>query len=236
MIFRKNTVYTPTLLQIEAVECGAASLGILLGYHGRFVPLAQLRQECGVSRDGSKASNILKAARKHNLKAKGFSKPIGQLAKVKAPFIVFWQFNHFLVVEGFSKEFVYLNDPAMGHRKISLDEFDEGYTGVALIMEPDPETFQKQGRPSSALPGLWDRMKGNLLPFFFVFVAGVLLVLPGVAVPTLTRIFLDAVIVDGRYGWFRPLLTAMVVVLVLQVTLRAMQMVYLRRLQMGLSA
>src|SRR5690606_35182540 len=109
---------TPFIMQMEAVECGAAALAIVLGYYGRFVPLAQLRGDGGVSRAGSKASSILKAARKHGLVAKGYSKGLNKLEEVRLPAIVFWEFNHFIVLEGFSEDYVFVNDPAYGHRRI----------------------------------------------------------------------------------------------------------------------
>ncbi|MBD2774165.1 NHLP family bacteriocin export ABC transporter peptidase/permease/ATPase subunit [Iningainema tapete] len=227
-------VKTPTLLQMEAVECGAASLGIILGYYGRIVPLAELRRECGVSRDGSKASNVLKAARRYNLEAKGYKKQLDSLQEFKPPYIVFWNFNHFLVVEGFTKERVFLNDPGTGPRSVSLQEFDEAYTGVVLVFEPGKE-FKKGGRKPNLLLSLIDRLKTSTAALAYCCFAGFLLVIPGLAVPVFNQIFIDYIIVEQKSEWLRPLILAMGVTLLLQVCLTYLQKRYLRQLHIKLS-
>ena len=232
---RARRVKTPLVLQMEMVECGAAALAIAMGYHGRFIPLSQLREDCGVSRDGSKASNLLKAAKLHGFTAKGFSKSVEDLKKLDVPCIVYWQFNHFLVVEGFAKDRVYLNDPAMGHRQISLDEFDRGFTGVVLTLEPGPE-FEKCGKQPSALPALKRRIKTELPGFRYIAVAGFLLVVPTLAIAGLTRIFLDEILTEQKSTWFRPFVLAMLATLVVQVVLEVVRNHILRRLKIGLSA
>ncbi|NEP00110.1 MAG: NHLP family bacteriocin export ABC transporter peptidase/permease/ATPase subunit [Symploca sp. SIO2E9] len=227
-------IRTPTLLQMEAVECGAAALGIILGYYRRFVPLAELRQECGVSRDGSKASNVLKAARNYGLNAKGLKKSLASIQTLCPPYIVFWNFNHFLVVEGFGKNCVYLNDPATGPRKVSLQEFDEGYTGVVLVIEPGSE-FNKGGKPRNMFSALTSRLRNSRRAIGFCLLTGLLLTLPRLAVPAFSQVFVDQILVQGYQDWLRPLLLGMIFVALLQGLLARMQLVALRRLLIKLS-
>lgn len=229
-----NRARTPTILQMEAVECGAAALGIILGYWGYIVPLTELRRECGVSRDGSKASNILKAAKLYNLNAKGFKKPIDDLKTLRPPYIVFWNFNHFLVVEGFTKKRVYLNDPADGPRTVDLEQFDRGYTGIVLMMEPGPD-FKKGGKKPGIIPALSARLQNSGWAITFCLVAGLLLTIPRLAVPAFSQIFIDEILVENRTEWLRPLLLVMLFAAVSQGLLAKLRFVYLRRLSVKLS-
>ncbi|MBD1858035.1 MULTISPECIES: NHLP family bacteriocin export ABC transporter peptidase/permease/ATPase subunit [Leptolyngbya] len=225
---------TPTLLQMEAVECGAAALGMILGYHGRIVPLAELRQACGVSRDGSKASNILNAARSYGLQAKGFKVDLAGLQELACPYIVFWNFNHFLVVEGFRQQRVYLNDPATGSKTVSLEEFSEAFTGVVLVFEPS-ETFEKGGRKSNLTLALWERLRSSIGSLLFAVIVGLLLVLPGLAIPAFSQVFIDQVLIQGREDWLRPLIIGMMVTAILTGLLTRLQLQLLRRMQIKLA-
>src|SRR5262249_51628206 len=141
---------TPTIIQIDALECGSTALSIIMGYYGKFVSPEEARQECGVSRDGSKAINIIKAARKYGFEATGYSLDIDDLKEIKPPFIIYWKFEHFLVIEGFAKNKVYINDPGTGPRAISYEELDNCYTGIVLEITP-AETFKKGGKPEPSV-------------------------------------------------------------------------------------
>ncbi|MBD2337856.1 NHLP family bacteriocin export ABC transporter peptidase/permease/ATPase subunit [Calothrix sp. FACHB-156] len=225
---------TPTLLQMEAVECGAAALGIILGYYNRVVPLAELRLACGVSRDGSKASNILSAARIYGMQAKGFKVDLDGLRKLECPYIIFWNFNHFLVVEGFSRDKVYLNDPATGPRTVSPQEFDQSFTGVVLVLEPSPE-FRTGGRKPSLTVALWDRLQSSLGALVYCVIAGLLLVIPGLAIPAFSQTFVDHVLIEGRNDWLRPLILGIILTAILNGFLTLLQLQFLRRLKIKLA-
>jgi NHLM bacteriocin system ABC transporter peptidase/ATP-binding protein len=219
---------------MEAVECGAAALGIILSYYGRIVPLAKLRQDCGVSRDGSKASNILNAARSYGLKAKGFKLDLESLLQLQCPYIVFWNFNHFLVVEGFGKERVYLNDPASGPRTVSLQEFDEAYTGVVLVLEPGSE-FKKGGHKPSTLLALWQRLQRSAGLLAYSVLAGFVLVIPGLAMPAFSQVFIDDILIQGREEWLRPLILGILLTAGLMGLLTLLQLQSLRQMKIKLS-
>ncbi len=228
-VARSRRVKTPTVLQTEAVECGAAALGIVLAYYGRVVPLEELRRVCGVSRDGSKAVNIVAAARGYGLVPHAFRKEPDELRAMSLPLIVFWEFNHFLVVEGFGKGRVFLNDPAYGPRVVTDEEFDEAFTGVTITFEVGPG-FEKGGRFPSLARALLAWLRGSGTDVAYAVLAGLCLVLPGLLVPTFVRVFVDRVLVQGVRDWMPALLGAMAATLLLQSALVWLQQIRLLRL------
>jgi NHLM bacteriocin system ABC transporter peptidase/ATP-binding protein len=227
----RKRVKTPTLLQMEAVECGAAALGIILGYYGRIVPLEELRVECGVSRDGSKASNVLKAARKYGLTAKGFKyENLDKLYDLDLPMVLFWNMNHFLVLEGFKGGKAYLSDPATGPRAISMEELDASFSGIVLTFEPGPE-FEKGGEKPSMKAALHRRLRGSENALIFAILCGLFLVIPGLVVPTFSRVFIDEVLVGNRNSFLKPLLIGMGLTAALRMALTYLQEYYLLRME-----
>jgi NHLM bacteriocin system ABC transporter peptidase/ATP-binding protein len=231
---RGRVVRTPTVIQMEAVECGAAALSIILSFHRRFIPLEELRIVCGVSRDGSKASSIVRAARSYGLTAKGLTREPAGLRTLRLPFIVFWNFNHFVVVEGFRGEVTYINDPANGRRRVTRSEFDDAFTGVVLAFEKGPE-FKAGGRPPSAWRALMSRLPGARTGLLYVVLVSLAMVLPGMAIPAYTRVFVDEILIRGKQTWLLPLLALMAGTAVINAMLTYLLGNALLRLQMKLS-
>lgn len=221
---------TPTILQMEAVECGAASLAMVLAYHGRHVSLEALRLLCGVTRDGSKASNLIKAARSFGMTARGFKKEPASLRDMPLPQIVFWNFNHFVVVEGFKDGKVFINDPAMGPRKVDDAAFDESFTGVVLTFERG-EDFRPGGAPPSVIAALRRRFVGLREAVIYLVMVGLALVVPGLVIPVFSSVFVDKFLVGGMEGWLKPLLIGMVLTAFLRMALTWLESYYLLRVQ-----
>jgi NHLM bacteriocin system ABC transporter peptidase/ATP-binding protein len=219
----------PTVLQMEAVECGAACLAMILASFGRWVPLEELRAACGVSRDGSKANNMLAAARKYGLLAKGYRKEPEELDEYPLPMIVFWNFNHFVVLEGVRRDRVYLNDPGSGPRVITREEFDEGFTGVVLVFERGPE-FVKGGNRPSLVGALARRLDGVRTALLYAVIAGLGLVIPGLVIPVFARVFIDNVLINRMDDWIGPIIIGLGITALMRAALTIVQQEALLRL------
>lgn len=227
-------VKVPTVLQMESVECGAAALSIILGYFGKFVPLEKLRIACGVSRDGLKATNIIKAAKEFGLESKGYAKSLEKLMQIQTPAIIFWNFNHFLVLEGFTKNKVYLSDPAQGRYHVTHKEFDEAYTGVVLTFNPSA-TFEKGNEKRGLMASLASRVANSKGSILYILLVSLFLVIPGLVVPSFIQIFIDKYLVNGYSGFVMPLLLIMGATLIINAVLVYLQQYYLLKLETKLA-
>lgn len=207
---------------------------MILAHYGRWTPLEELRVRCGISRDGSKASNLVQAAREYGLIARGFRLEIKRLFDIPFPMILFWNFNHFVVLEGIRGDRVYINDPAEGARRITKEELDRSLTGICLGFQPGPD-FRKAGSPPSALRGLFSRLGHAHGALAFVLAATLLLVIPGLAIPTFSKIFVDDVLIPRDERLVIPLLLGLGVAAVLQGTLTWLQQHCIARLESRLS-
>mgnify|MGYP005768640867 FL=1 len=194
----------PVVMQMEALECGAACLAMILAYYGKWVPLEQVRADCGVSRDGSKAKNILKAARSYGLIAKGYRYEPESLVKEGIfPCIVHWNFNHFVVLNGFRRGKAYLNDPAQGNYTVSMEEFDRAFTGICLLFQPG-EDFKPEGKPKSMLGYARKRLRGAKAAVSFVALTTVIVSLLEIMAPVFSRVFLDRLLTGQNPEWVLP--------------------------------
>lgn len=228
-----SRVKTPTILQMEATECGAAALGIILAYYKRYLSLEELRAACAVSRDGSNALNMLKAARLLGLKAQGAQAETEGLYEAKPPFIVFWKFNHFVVVEDLKQDIVYINDPATGRREISIKEFNKSFTGVLILIEPGPD-FKPGGHPPSVFRSLRKRLLSSLKPIVFIILMSLGLIVPGIMIPGFSKIFIDDILLAGTKSWLVLLLLGFGLTAILRSFFGAIQSYCLLRLHMKL--
>ncbi|MEV7194475.1 NHLP family bacteriocin export ABC transporter peptidase/permease/ATPase subunit [Streptomyces sp. NPDC093510] len=229
---RPKTVRTPTVLQMEAVECGAAALAMVLAHHGRHVPLEELRIACGVSRDGSRASNVLKAARSYGLTAKGMQMEPAALAEVKAPAILFWEFNHYVVYDGVGRRLgrrgVYINDPDKGRRFVPSEDFDTSFTGVVLVLEPG-DGFRPGGRRPGVMKALPARLRGTTGTMLAALLASLLLVAVGAALPALSRTYIDLFLIGHQTTLLSALFASMGAMVALTVVLTWLQQANLLR-------
>lgn len=226
----KGAAKVPVVMQMEALECGAASLTMILAYYGKWIPLEQVRADCGVSRDGSNAKNVLKAARSYGLNAKGYRYEPEDLKKNgKFPCIIHWNFNHFLVLCGFRGNKAVLNDPAKGTYSVSMETFDKSFTGICLMFEPG-EKFEPSGKPKSVIAFAKKRLKGAGAAVAFVVATTVISSLIGIINPAFSRIFLDRLLTGQNPEWFMPFIIALSALSVVQIVVALIQALWTKRI------
>lgn len=224
-------VKVPTILQMEATECGAASLAMILAHYGLWLPLEKLRQECGVDRDGSKASSVIKAARARGCEAHGYRWPPDIIREAEYPLIIHWEFNHFVVLEGVKGDVVYLNDPAMGRRTVPWEEFRTSYTGVSLDVRPG-EGFVREGHRYNVFADIFRKLLADRVAAAFVLILGLCMIIPGLAAPVFQQIFIDDILTRKHPDWMFSLCVGMTISFVLSgvmTWLRAVTLTYWQR-------
>ena len=220
----------PVIMQMEALECGAACLAMVMAYYNKWIPLEQVRFDCGVSRDGSNAKNILLAARNYGFEAKGYRfEPDSLKQDGLFPCIIHWNFNHFVVLNGFKHNKAYLNDPARGEINVSMKEFDEAFTGVVLMIEPG-ENFVPSGKPKSILQFVKKRLSGAKALIAFVAITTIITYLFGLINPILSQIFMDRLLTGQNRQWLMPFITLMSILAILQIIIQAVSSIYSLRI------
>ena len=228
---RKKRITVPVIMQMEALECGAASLAMILAYHGKWLPLEQVRSDCGVSRDGIKASSIAKAGRSYGLEVKAHRYGVDEVKEnVTYPAIIHWNFNHFVVLCGFTKNAAVINDPARGTIKVTMEEFDHSFTGVCIEFTPG-ENFEKGGKPESVFKFLKDRLANTTASVIFVMITAALVAFVGLVTPVFARIFTDQILPGHNMHWLEMLLVAMLFTAIFRMIVGFLNEIYLYRIK-----
>ena len=226
----KGVAKVPVVMQMEALECGAASLAMICAYYNKWIPLEQIRVDCGVSRDGANAKNLLVAARSYGFTAKGYRYEPDDLKKNgKFPCIIHWNFNHFVVLDGFKGKKAVINDPAKGNYTVSMETFDKSFTGICLMFEPN-ENFVPSGKRKSVLSFAVKRLSGAKVAVVFVVFMTLIAALIGVITPAFSRIFMDRLLTHESPDWFYPFLIALSAMSALQLVISALETYYSNRI------
>lgn len=232
----RGHVRVPVVMQLEALECGAACLCMILAYYNKWIPLDQVREDCGVSRDGSKAKNMLKAARFYGLDAKGYRYEPDELkANGSFPCIIHWNFNHFVVLNGFRGNRAYINDPAKGTYSVSMEQFDEAFTGICLQFDTTDD-FKPSGKPKSMLEFAAKRLKGTREAIVFTIITGVIAAMLGFVSPVFSRVFLDHLLNGIDADWLISFLILLAAVNIVQILVSGLKAVYLLRINGKMAA
>ena len=222
----KGAARVPVVMQMEALECGAACLAMVMAYYEKWVPLEQVRRDCGVSRDGSNARNVLLAARNYGFDADGYRMEIDALKEhAKFPCIIHWNFNHFVVLDGFKRDKAVINDPAQGVVQVSMEEFDQAFTGICLIITPG-ENFYPSGSKKSTIEFARKRLSGAGPALVFVMLSSIIASLFGIINPVMTRIFIDRLLTGQNPEWLNPFISLMAVLCAAQLLVQWVQVVY----------
>ncbi|MDR1466857.1 MAG: NHLP family bacteriocin export ABC transporter peptidase/permease/ATPase subunit [Oscillospiraceae bacterium] len=220
----------PVVIQMEALECGAASLAMILAYFGKWVPLEQVRSDCGVSRDGSNLKYMTMAARSYGLTPNAFKCDLKTVREAKLPAIIHWNFNHFVVLNGFEKDKVSINDPARGTVKVSMKEFDESFTGILVSFEKNKD-FKPGGKPDSVLEFALKRLSGTLVPFLFVIITSFLTTATGLVSPAFGRIFQDKILSNTNPDWLYPFIFCFAAVVFFEIIVSLINNLYMLKIQ-----
>lgn len=235
MPLAKGVAKVPVVMQMEALECGAASLAMVCAYYDKWIPLEQIRLDCGVSRDGANAKNLLVAARSYGFTAKGYRYEPEDLRRLgKFPCIIHWNFNHFVVLDGFRGNKAYLNDPAKGSYSVSMEAFDNAFTGICLMFEPN-ETFVPSGKQKSVFSFAMSRLKGAKAAVAFVVLTTLISALIGIISPAFSRIFMDRLLTRESPEWFYPFMIALSVMSALKLLISALETYYSNRINAKLA-
>ena len=226
----KGVAKVPVIMQMEALECGAASLAMIMAYYRKWVPLEQVRVDCGVSRDGSNMKNIYLAAKSYGMDVHGYTMELDALkAKATYPCIIHWNFNHFVVLDGFRGGKAVLNDPARGLVKVSMEEFDRSFTGIVMTFAPG-EGFQPGGKRKSTVGFARRRLKGAAPAVVFVVLTTVIASVFSVVNPAMSRVFYDRLLTGRAPDWLRPFILVMLVLMVFQLTAKWANLIYSRKI------
>ena len=222
----RGVAKVPVVMQLETLECGAAALAMVMAYYGKWVPLEQVRIDCGVSRDGSNAKNVALAAIHYGFEVEAFHMtPKGIREQGRFPCIIHWNMNHFVVLDGFRGNHAYINDPARGEVKVSSEEFDKSFTGAVIVPTPS-DTFEPGGARKSTLDFARKRMIGTGAAVAFVMLTTVIGYLFGIANSVTSRIFMDRLLTGINRDWLYPFLTVMILLAAIQLAVAWAQAVY----------
>ena len=230
-----HRVKVPTILQMEATECGAASLAMILAHYDLWIPLEKMRQECGVNRDGSKASNVMKAAKKRNCEVHGYRWEAENVREEgEFPMIIHWEFNHFVVLEGIVGDFAYLNDPAMGRRKVAWEDFITSYTGISITVKP-AEGFKPEGSRYNVFKAVAEKLVEDKWAMLFLIILSLCMIIPGLASPVFSQIFLDDILTGKHPEWMFNFMLAMTVSFIVCGVMNWLRAIILTRWQQKLT-